>query len=119
MRELDAKVADKVMGWKVHGRPFPGPGHWVTDKNGAFIGNIDGGEVNEKHWRPSVDAAADYEVLKRVRETWTDEQQDNFEVALEDIMIAKESNYPNTWHVILYEPGDWSRAALKALGEDI
>lgn len=120
MRELDAKVATLVMGGRLTCPVDNDCGHsvgvtrWGTDAKRNFC-ELNGKEIVIPHY--TSDPSADYEVLKHVRETWSAEQQNKFDDALEDIMIAHTGKYPNAWHSILYEPGDWSRAALKALGE--
>lgn len=137
MRELDAKVAEKVMGWKLFPVGYEGTddetpeqkdydielrkagietvGWYAWTGSNVFLWSDSLGEC----YKFTCDVSADYMVLKHVRETWTDRQKDDFDNALEDIMIEKHAKYPNQWFSILYEPGDWSRAALKALGEDI
>lgn len=122
-RELDAMVAEKVMGWKYHRCHERGKGATVYHF-------LPPGEYppawwhkptehpkppdNKKHRvfefdlpRYTTDPAADYAVLVKVRESWTPEQTGAFV----DALIA-------LWHYptpIQYRPGDYSRAALAAL----
>lgn len=110
-RELDAKVATKVMGWRqveeYFGSSPTGRFNWCcgTKKYIDFVPY-------------STDVKWDYEVLKHVREKWTREQQDKFAEACDDVMAVRCT--PNSqWWCIAYEPGDWSKAALKALGEEV
>jgi hypothetical protein len=102
-RELDAKVADKVFGMRVE---------FYESENYDPMSNA-----------PSytTDTAADYEVLRRVREKWSRAKFKAFVLALDDLWDARigdKHESPGQW-ACMYEPGDWSRAALKALGEEI
>ena len=66
-------------------------------------------------WSPSTDPAADYEVLKVARE-WRASKRRAFGDALWAIWQTRWVNAacPST-AAILYQPGDYSRAALKAV----
>jgi hypothetical protein len=69
----------------------------------------------------STCAAADYEVLKHVREKWGRQRMKKFVMALDDIWDARigdKHESPGQW-ACMYEPGDYSKAALLALGETI
>lgn len=62
--------------------------------------------------------AADYEVLKHVRQNWENELLSRFEKSLWvcwqfRLVTSDMAGF------MAYEPGDYSRAALKALGEDV
>lgn len=110
-RELDAKVADKVMGWKF---PFSAErmrgdwhDHWHDEINKTLY------LPEQLPWFTS-NAGDDYEVLKHVREKWDEQMQVNFSGALAKIKFSRS----HRWE-LNYEPGDYSRAALKALGEEV
>ena len=62
----------------------------------------------------STDPSADYEVLRRVRETWDKHAKWSFREALWRIWTDREDIAHTA--VLLYQPGDYSIAALKALG---
>lgn len=101
-RELDALVAKKVMGW-IHG-----PDGWL----------IPFGMPAKKTGLSqfTTDPSADYEVLKHVREHWNTAQLlHGFDSALVDIWNSRR----RIETMVCYEPGDYSKAALKALGEEI
>lgn len=132
-RELDALVAEKVMGWqwyvdlddvasKIHGYRYlhKGVPHWSRKASG-----------NEPIWHDHIyglpefttDPAADYEVLKHVRERWSLQDKTVFEDALSTLFADKfrrdRTGSIVSWNTsCLYEPGDYSMAALKALGLD-
>ena len=107
--ELNACVAEKVMGWHVHHRNTV---HWTdSDKFEYRVRGIVG------EWSPSTDPAADYEVLKVVRE-WRGGKRRAFGDALWAIWQTRWVNAacPST-AAILYQPGDYSRAAMKAVAK--
>lgn len=149
MRELDAKVAEKVFGLNVGYYGPPSDGKWnhiesirhdtQEQAKAAYaiywdkfhkenpIGVIGRDELETgpctwvDGWGPlavpdyTTDPFDDYLVLKHVRETWGWEQKSNFSDALQ-LLWSREGTH--AWW-LKYEPGDYSRAALKALGEDI
>ena len=90
---LDALVAEKVMGWTqvgdVWGVPFR-DGYYQHKANW--------------NWSPTIRADDDYEVLQHVRENWLPSQIKLFQEYL---------------LLVLYEPGDYGRAALKVLEYDV
>lgn len=108
-REIDAKVAEKVMGWREI-VPFDGP--WGVPNDGHDS------NLRAPVPRYTTDASADCEVLKHVRETWEPTAIDKFEKAL---WVAWQIRLvvSNLAGFMAYQPGDYSRAALKALGEEV
>jgi hypothetical protein len=116
LREMDARIAEKVMGWPVV--PYVG---WVL-RQGPFVARegglveVQGGE-NDR-WSPSTDIAADYSVLIQVRETWNASERQDFENELVAIwrMRAEQAKSPNC--EMLYKPGDYSLAALACLDKE-
>ncbi|GAG51501.1 unnamed protein product [marine sediment metagenome] len=119
---LNARVAEKVMGWTMHEHhpmPLLGTGrHWKRP-DGSRVDRWHGQSVigEDQCWPFSTDPAADYEVLEVVRK-WPEEPREAFCEALRDIWNERraEAGYPSLG-AILYKPGDYSRAALKAIGE--
>ena len=111
-RELDAEVARKVMGWEVH---FRNTAFWVDAADANKLCDRVLASVGD--WRPSTDPAADYEVLKHVREQWDAEPQAEFKAALEDIWQPRSRSRGGLIHfyILAYAVGDYSRAALAAL----
>lgn len=62
------------------------------------------------------DPAADYKVLLHVRENWDIEKQKKFSEEL-----ARMNMFYTSWFhhgLMSYQPGNWSRAALKVLGHE-
>ena len=112
--ELDARVAMEVMGWSYQtfpDGPCPHVKHWYATSPCP---------ENARHesWRAkcprfSTDPAADYEVLKVVRR-WPDDRHPFFAKALERIWMDRCQHDSLPLWSMLYEPGDYSRAALKA-----
>lgn len=125
--ELNAKVAEKVMGWKwrvykdsIVGRMrilcFPGNRldlqEWdgvenvVAPRNGSILGPPDF----------TGDASADYLVLKHVRETWDIDGWAGFTdecLRLVRDRLAEDKRDPGlTPYMLFYEPGDYARAAV-------
>lgn len=64
----------------------------------------------------TTDPAADYSVLVRVRETWSDEKQKRFAEALGLVAFFREGKFYQI-ACLNYRPGDYSLAALKVLAE--
>ena len=128
-RELDAEVAEKVMGWK-KGDKWQTP---VMDLRGDERRSLD--HLRRRNWyRPdgaksffdaiphyTTDPSADYEVLKHVRDNWRGDLWTLFRQELASILIAREQAAEDetesiiTNCAVLYKPGDYSRAALEAL----
>jgi hypothetical protein len=116
--EVDMLVAEKVMGLE----PWPGA-------PGAFKAPIvlPGQQPRPSHPPSySTDPAADYEVLVKVRETWQGLNRMWFNVklkgilqqhSLEDPLLGREDTEDvPLWDEGQYRPGDYSHAALLALG---
>jgi hypothetical protein len=137
-RERDAAVAREVIGLShvMHGLdPMDG---WATvpeinpipyDPRMADRGCIEGwyhrtedGWSHVPHY--STSAAADYAVLKHVRETWGLSAQCDkawaFQNRLQEMWLARRPGVLAPPYIVacLYEPGDWSRAALAALSPE-
>jgi hypothetical protein len=114
VRELDAKVAEKVFGAST-----------MTDDSWPFQESYPNPDYNGQiFWRLlrkyTSDAAADYEVLKHVREKWEDDLTYSFHESLFGLWRKRSKNAGwSEMTPLVYEPGDYSIAALKALGEDI
>jgi hypothetical protein len=124
-RELDALVAEKVMGWErrnVAHRSGTSLYGFTKAVTSAWVGQ-DGQPVCAlDEWEPTTDIRDDYEVLVKVRETWGKEER-------EQVFKYAQAEWANRFgwrippwmgqEVMAYLPGDWSRAALKALGIDV
>jgi len=101
-REIDVLVAEKVFGWRDI--------NWYENERGRHPQS-----KNMLIDRYTTNASDDYKVLCKVRETWNNEQQADFGSALETIWQER-----NACHFGLdYQPGDYSRAALAALGVEV
>ncbi len=106
-RTLDTRVARLIMGWRpsiVRDRPAVSPnGNWAQS-------------LDVPHY--TSDPAADYEVLRRVRETWSYALNVEFARQLErmckDRLYAGTTGPFSSW-ACCYQPGDYARAALKTL----
>lgn len=106
-RTLDARVARLIMGWRPRiVRDWPAPSR---DGNTARSPDVP---------RYTSDPAADYEVLRRVRETWSYALNVEFARQLErtwkDRLYAGTIGPFSNW-ACCYQPGDYARAALKTL----
>lgn len=104
-RALDARVARLIMGW----RP-----RIVRDRSAAPSNGSPGLDVP----RYTSDPAADYEVLRRVRETWSYALNVEFARQLErtwkDHLYTGVARTFSSW-ACCYQPGDYARTALKTL----
>lgn len=122
-REFEIEVAEKVMGIKL----CKHEGHPKCEKCG----------LNHSHWHRitppdyyATDPTADYTVLQHVRQHWcrrmpaaggTPPYYGDFYWTLRDIWYDRKwprNTVPSchrTWECDLYEPGDYSRAALAAM----
>lgn len=126
-RELDVAVAERVMGWPVirasapnhHNRPAV-----VLYAEPETPDDVLAVAYDERSWefKPSTDPAADYSVLVKVRETFTCQQFAAMLAALQQgwaNRFAQRQGVMPTDHperlCMLYEPGDYARAALAAL----
>lgn len=107
-RTLDARVARLIMGWRPRiVRDWP-----ATSPNGNSGLDVP---------RYTSDPAADYEVLKRVRGTWSYALNVEFARQLErmwkDRLYAGATGPFSNW-ACCYQPGDYARAALKTLEQE-
>jgi hypothetical protein len=82
--ELDALIAEKVIGWKKRGIEWVHPtelNNCGQPKRMAYsedvvVGAYDPGEYTEKAWSPSTDIAAAWEVVEKLRLIWRPLYQD-------------------------------------------
>jgi hypothetical protein len=141
-REQDAEVAEKVMGVQLewHHEHLQALAVEHKDSNngrGIFLrcrGCDLAGYGNSVDWSqrcPTPDCepytgsvVADYEVLRRVRDTWGRQQLDQFWYQLSRLWglhydeYAKHHDSLRTKHAarhLMYQPGDYSKAALLVL----
>lgn len=138
-RELDAKVAERIFGWHIFRVGYEGTDDETPEQRkyeaefqkgsfgvvGWYAFIPEGKEVvrwddgSRQYYRFTTDASWDYEVLKHALETWAGEQWAAFKEALDGI-LGERSGIHHEWsNVIFYQPGDYSKAALLALGEKI
>lgn len=132
-RELDAEVAREVMGWRIFQTGNAGKvlwhesrGEWGNPPAQPTTEPHD--PIRDHHWAVYVpeyttDAADDYSVLVKVRETWDHDQLQEFARLLYDAANDREgARFPEGYdgHMdfvgcgVFYKPGDFSRAALAA-----
>lgn len=118
---VNAAVAEKVMKWRHHRAEsveWMARDHWETDRRGYVV--VD-------KWNPLTSPTDDYEVLKKVRESWSPVDQRRMSDILNEIWAQhrlddihskpKVVDYP--YLDLLYEPGDYARAALAVVeGEE-
>jgi hypothetical protein len=102
-RELDARVATEIMGWK-RGRPERGEYPWRRPDGSWHPSHVVPGYTS--------DPAADYEVLCHVRETWDGPKQAAMMERLTTMWAERSAEYLR-W--LAYMPGDYSRAALAVM----
>lgn len=125
-REVDAKVAELVMGWGwflIHSGGFA---YLCDPKSDGLTGFINGQDkpapVGTERlddvetsfpFLPefTTDPTADYAVLVRVRETWDYAARERMDTELARVWDARGLEH------LAYEPGDFSKAALAALAE--
>lgn len=113
-QEIDALVAEKVFGWK---RDPKNQGSWIPPGREPLAV----GFFTARPGAYTTDPSADYEVLKHVREKWGRAKLKQFILCLDDVWNARigaNGDKDGMW-AVMYEPGDYARAALKALGEEI
>ena len=112
-----------VMGWHHDYRASQThASYWRKD------GHIEAGE----EWNPITDAAADYLVLAKVRETWLSPNINHWSDALSglwwsrymdgegraiDIKDDEFAENDGSWLALYYEPGDYSRVAYLTMTE--
>lgn len=112
---LVAWVAEHVMGWR------------KDDKN-AFVFYDHAGTMcvvgdhswtprcPHKRWNPLADANADFEVLRKVRESASDGERVRFACVLSDIWLERDATAIDSGWWLAHEIGDYTRAAAKAKG---
>lgn len=108
-RELDAMVAEKVMGWerRKNGRES----WWKSDA-------VASSRCPVTDWRPTVNVSNDYWILEKVRDDGDPDFMELFVVHLQDAMIAR-CREPGLAWLACYQPGDYARAALRAVGCEV
>lgn len=143
-RELDALVAEKVMGWKrrrfwppnpQHPHSLPdGSGDWVwsidgsLDSRGSFLHrwavedrevDLQNGDGGATGFHPSEDIAAAWGVREQVK-TWSFSRRLAFKAALQrevsERLSVKDALVADKEILLLVEPADICFAALKAVG---
>ena len=144
MRTLDALVAEKVFGYTGIGYYSPpAEGAWTHNNSirhdskeeadavtAARFPGRDDLESDLCHWKDgwgplavpnyTDDPRDDYEVLRHIRETWPEHELeldnfDRFQAELANILEQRILVGYGNIIVSYYEPGDYSRAALKVL----
>lgn len=103
-RELDARVAEKVMGKRV-------------DPDDCGCTDCLTGESLHPGQVPDylTDASADYEVLRHVRETWDARRLRRFSANLQAMWFDRQRDADESYPVVAYLPGDYARAALAVM----
>ena len=119
-RELDALVAEKVMGWRKKTLPGGGGGFtaWV-DENEKVMKLISNSTMSETcyrcdYFRPSTDIAAVWEVEEEI-------DKRNLRVAYcqaLQIVIRSQKDYVTTFDYVHASPADRCKAALLAVMEE-
>lgn len=105
--ELNAAVAEKVFGWVKVVIELPSQGAWGWNKSL--------GGCREAVPNYATNPTDDYEVLVFVRDTWSRDRQEKMWDALESKWVAAAYD---EWPALGYQPGDYARAALAALGDE-
>ena len=109
MTKEDKQIAEKVMGWDIQ----PVTGFYRTNPSDSHYNR-----VVVKDFNPTTDANHDYRVLKHIRENWPPSERYEFVQMLQQIVSENKGRALHHLFVFLYyEPGDYSRAALKVLDE--
>lgn len=107
-REMDAEVAEKVLGWHHDYRFSQTHAEYWRDSSNEIVAGGD--------WSPTSDPAADYSVLQHVRSKWDVRALHRFRVALDEAWQQRaRSNAHLIWRLDMYFPGDYARAALASL----
>ena len=127
-RELDAQVAEKVLGWERTQEPYPGSnmGAWFrpTKEYQEYEGKEILGCTAPSMERPEND----YFVLMHVRENWLSPNLNLFPEAFTRLWAERavadgeldhidDEGCVGSWLAIYYRPGDYARAALAVVGE--
>lgn len=135
-RDLDIKVAELVMEW----RRVERPAGWTCGATFAYLSPAVLSKAMPMMVCPlctgvpvfTSDATCDAIVLHKVRAGWTLERQWKFDDEIQEILRRRiekvvfeatgqrnaSYNYLGP-HILYYEPGDFSRAALRTLGEHV
>jgi hypothetical protein len=108
-RELDALVAEKVMGWKAERRPTGNLMAILPDDSRVCVEHVQGC-LPARRWNPSEDIAVAWEVVEKMRER--------------GLLLKLHQGNPHgwtaqfaeVWHVDLTAPLAICLAALKAIG---
>jgi hypothetical protein len=101
-RELDAAVAEKVMGWTAERKPGL-PHMWIPP--GHFISG----------WRPSTDIATAWQVEERIAELGLIDEYCLHLNAIANAHWEGGERQPQRWQLVHALPEDRCRAALKAV----
>lgn len=108
-RELDALIAEKVMGWTPH---CQNPAHYVEVANSTSEMSV----IQEvvAYWRPSTDIAAAWQVVEKLRAAgWFYSLSDAVEIP-EYIVMFYQPDSPDAQAMDESAPLAICRAALKA-----
>ena len=108
---FDVRVAVEIMGWGDSDGLLPPV---YTKPNGKEANYF---EIPEF----SSNASADVTVLREVRENWEDKDMEDFHFAVTRIWQRRwqENHLENIFNwAFMYEPGDYSRAAITVLDEN-
>lgn len=93
---------------------------WVSQQQVRCEDGSYAREYAETLWPPryATDAAADYLVLERVRETWDADRLVSYSFALQQMLALRgRGDKPLVSYAMWYEPGDYSAAAFMALAQ--
>jgi hypothetical protein len=123
-RELDIQIAERIMGIAPLDIRAKGSTEtvrvWTRQPNLYKDGARSASDL--RLWalpdRYTTAPDADYEVLKRVRETWDEPSQFRLGNLLDEVWAARTSlghRYVPE-NAVMYEPGDYAKAALAAIG---
>lgn len=131
-RAINARVAELVMGFEWRRSPLRDVAlkALVRPDKCPSYGPLQGDEIQAYDYdqfcpRYLTDPAADYEVLRHVRETWDPARFRAFMAELRRIQAARLNAFMDSrrWGLYpdgarseaMYEPGDYSRAALAVM----
>lgn len=130
-RAMDARVAEMVMGWTwatLNPERYPDtpPARFlISPEEASRSWNVPATldlplDTPDHAWNSAphytTDTAADYEVLRHVRRFWSAEQRMRFGRVL--VHKIWRGRWGNGWAMpaaMLYEPGDYARAALAVM----
>lgn len=112
-RELDALIAEKVMGWKVFRNGEHGPHRWEAETDRGTLRVIDSSYSGDG-FSPSTDIAAAWEVVEKVRK-----EAGDFQLALVDYGSAWAARFDKASAVERTAPHAICLAALKAVGVEV